>query len=336
MCLRTKQGGDVNPVMPLTELRLPEIKKIFTPGFVKQLKRIYMCGNYGDPAAAQDTLEIFQYFREMNPNIRLDIFSNGSMRTPNWWASMAKVIDHARFAIDGLAETNHIYRRGTSWNRIIENLKAFVDAGGHAEWDFIVFKHNEHQVDAARSLAEELGVAKFHIKKTGRFFSNQRAEGKGKQEVYDKGSEFAYYIEKPEDHKWQNNALEKETKIQAKHGSMKAYFDNTIVTCKVAQEKSLYITAEGLAFPCCWTANQMYPWYFRPEQGEIWKHMKRYEITKSSISALERPLQSIVNGVWIQESFKDSWGKPCLEDGKLRTCAKTCGTDFDPFKEQFA
>ena len=31
--------------------------------FIQQLERIYMCGNFGDPLVAKDTLEVFQYFR---------------------------------------------------------------------------------------------------------------------------------------------------------------------------------------------------------------------------------------------------------------------------------
>lgn len=335
MCLRTVQGGKINPQMPLIELSLEEIKKIFPQEFVRQLKRIYMCGNYGDPASAQDTLEAFAYFREVNPEIRLDIFSNGSMRTPDWWGKLAGIVDHARFAIDGLAETNHLYRRGTSWNRIIENLKSFTEHGGYAEWDFIVFKHNEHQVQEAKELAEELGVTKFHIKKTGRFFSNQLSKGKDRQEVFTKQGELDYYIEKPDSPIFQNNALEKEKEIVKRYGDMKNYFDRTPVACKVAKEKSLYVSAEGLVFPCCWTGNQMYPWYFREYGGEIWKHMERHSFDKDSISALKQPLAEIVDGEWIQNSFSKSWQCSSLEDGKLRTCAKTCGTDFDPFKEQF-
>lgn len=41
--------------------------------------------------------------------------------------------------------------RGTKWQIILKNMRGFFAAGGSAEWDFIVFRHNEHQVDAARA-----------------------------------------------------------------------------------------------------------------------------------------------------------------------------------------
>ena len=45
----------------------------------------------------------------------------------------------------------------------MRNVRAFVEAGGgNAEWDFIVFRHNEHQVEQARMLADgPLGFSMF-------------------------------------------------------------------------------------------------------------------------------------------------------------------------------
>ena len=37
------------------------------------------------------------------------------------------------------------------------------------DWKFIVFRHNEHQLDEARELAEEIGVRRLTFKKSGRF-----------------------------------------------------------------------------------------------------------------------------------------------------------------------
>ena len=51
----------------LDELTLDDIKGIFKPKFIKQLKAMQLCGNHGDPIVARDTLEVLQYFREHNP-----------------------------------------------------------------------------------------------------------------------------------------------------------------------------------------------------------------------------------------------------------------------------
>ncbi len=334
MCLRTVCGGKTNPQLPLTELDLEAAKRVFQPDFISQLDRIYMCGNYGDPIAAKDTLEVLKYFRSHSDQIRLELFTNGGVRKPEWWQELAKNVTLVHFSIDGLADTNHIYRRGTHFDAIMENVKAYIGAGGKAYWDFIVFKHNEHQVEEVKKLSKELGFERINIKKTGRFFSNERSAVKPTQVVYDKEGNEEYFLEMPEDPKYHNKSLKREEDLVAKYGSLDAYLDRTPVSCKVDEEKSLYISAEGLAFPCCWTGNQLYPWYFKEKAAPIWKLIEEVG-GKSAISAIEKPLKEIVEGPFFQKLIPDSWPKPSIKDGKLKVCAKTCGTEFDPFKDQF-
>src|SRR5688572_12111201 len=80
-CARSDHGGPVNPQLRLTELTLHDVRRIFSPPFVEQLRSLYACGNYGDPIVARDCLEIFQYFRACNPDIKLGIHTNGGARS---------------------------------------------------------------------------------------------------------------------------------------------------------------------------------------------------------------------------------------------------------------
>lgn len=335
MCGRNKFGGPDNDQLPMTELSLDDIKRIFPENFIKQLKRLYMCGNYGDPIAANDTLEVFEWLRIINPNIRLGLHTNGSARSPSWWSRLGKILnqqwDYVKFGLDGLQDTNHIYRRGTNWDKIMNNVASFIDAGGRAHWEFIVFKHNEHQISDAKALAERLGFVQFRTKKTGRFFSNTKLEGKDQQEVWSRDGTVEYHIEKPSNLEYQNDSLIKEKALVETFGTMLSYLDKTHVKCKVAEDKSIYISAEGLAFPCCWTANQLYVWYWGPRQSEIWKLL---DGDTSNVNALVNDLRDIVEGRYFR-MIRDSWDKSSISDGKLRVCAKTCGTGFDQFGEQF-
>lgn len=336
MCLRTVCGGENNPNLPLVELSLDDIKKIFKPEFVKQLDRIYMCGNYGDPLFANDTLEAFAYFRELNPSMRLEMFTNGSAKSEAWWTEIAKIIDLVHFSVDGLEDTNHIYRKGTNYPTIVRNIKAYRAAGGTAVWDYIVFRHNEHQIEEAKRLSEEWGFKKFNLKKTGRFFSNSKMASKNKQEVYDRKGELDYYIEMPIDEKFHNKALAKEQALIEKYGSLESYLDSTPIRCKVAAEKSLYISAMGRAFPCCWTANQLYPWYFPKEKSYMWKLLRKLENGVDDLNARERGLEAVVNGEFFQDVLLKSWDIKSIKEGRPKCCAKTCGTEFDPFRAQFS
>jgi len=336
-CGRNVLGTWVNPSLPITELTLDDCKKIFTKEFLLSLNRIYMCGNFGDPIAAQDTLDVMKYFREMNPNITLGMNTNGSAKNPEWWGELGKLLskkgDSVRFGIDGLDDTNHLYRQGCRFDVIMRNVESFIQSGGRAIWDYIVFKHNEHQVDDARTLAAEMGFIHFQVKKTGRFFSNNQLKGKDSQDVMGKDGTVKHVLEKPIDPQYQNNALQQEQSLIAKHGSLQNYLDNTPITCKTDTEGSIYISAEGLVFPCCWTANQLYVWYLEPKSSPLWKIIEHVG-GKDAINGIMVSVEKILAGPMFNY-IESTWSKPSCAAGKLKVCAKTCGKDFDPFGDQF-
>ena len=74
----------------------------------------------------------------------------------------------AWFGIDGLEDTNHIYRRNVDWDRLQKNFRAYIKAGGDAGWQFIVFPWNEHQIEEARQRSLDEGFATFALVQTVR------------------------------------------------------------------------------------------------------------------------------------------------------------------------
>ena len=365
MCARNINGGDVNPQMPNTELSIDDVKKILNEDFVRQLDRVYMCGNYGDPVAARDTLEAMAYFRATNPNINLSMHTNGSAKRPEWWAELARTIGtkgYVVFSLDGLEDTNHLYRQGTVWKKIMENAQAFIAAGGRARWDYIVFAHNEHQVDAAEALSKQMGFERFQYKKSARFFSMASGVTKEMHQAGNRKGMATTLLQAPTNPKYRNNALEDLSKIAksetpvkflpskaedvvsslypqifhkdpSKKKPMEQYWDEVPIKCKVQEEKSVYVSAEGVIQPCCWTAGQMYVWYWTPRGGQIWNAIDA--VGKDKLNALEYSLEEIINGEFFQEVIPNSWNKSSCADGKLAVCAKTCGTKYDAFSEQF-
>jgi MoaA/NifB/PqqE/SkfB family radical SAM enzyme len=365
-CARNINGGEVNPQLHNAELSLDDVKQILKPAFIKQLKRLYMCGNYGDPISATDTLEIFEYIRSHNAKMQLSFHTNASAKTPEWWSKLPAAMGKSHyvvFSVDGLEDTNHLYRQGTVWKSIMRNAEAFIAAGGRARWDYIVFGHNEHQVELARALAESMGFEKFNVKKSNRFFSNTRGAVKAEHQAGNrKGSETAL-LSMPKNPEYQNAALKQleslskdkgEVKIdfvstvaelEGKIGNqkfnldpdkkkdMEKYWDSVEVKCKVAEEKSIYITAEGYLQPCCWTAGQMYVWYWKERGGQIWDAIDAAGL--DSLDLRVNDLNDVINGKFMQEVIPESWTKPSCAEGKLAVCAKTCGAKYDAFAEQF-
>ena len=334
MCDRNMNGEGINPHINLDELSLEDCKKIFSPAFISQLKTMYMCGNLGDPIIAQDTLEIFRYFRENNSNMWLSMNTNGGARDENWWMELAQIFAGSGaviFSVDGLRSTNHLYRQGVVWDNVERSMKAFVKGGGRARWDFLIFEHNQHQVEEAEALSKEWGFEKFVAKKTGRFITQDSKKKETHQAKDRKGKDTAE-LKKP-DEKYQNKALSKQDKIIEKYGSMDAYYDAAPIVCKVKKENSLFITAEGLALPCCWTAGRMYKWWHKdPYIEQIWTHI---DIAggKNAIDA-RNGLKEVFN-TGIFDTIERSWKYESCSLGKLKVCAMKCGAEFDPFAEQF-
>lgn len=198
-------------------LRVEQIQQHFSDRVIGGLDKMFMCGNYGDPAAAENAMNIYQWFRNCNPDIVLGMNTNGGLRPITWWILLARILNQPRdyvvFSIDGLEDTNHIYRKNVQWHRVMENARAFIDAGGSAHWDMLVYQHNEHQVDECESLARRMGFKWFRAKVSKRPLADS--------------------LEWPVT--W--NRLE--------------YQPGTI-DCHALREQSMYIDAQGRVSPCCW------------------------------------------------------------------------------------
>ena len=319
MCDRNMNGGEDNPYLDDRELTFSIIHRTFPPSLIRQLDRMYMCGNYGDPILARDTMQILKYFRSHNDDIKLSMITNGCSKPTYWWEELAEVVNSVRFGIDGLADTHEIYRQGAIWSLIIRNARAYIDAGGYAIWDYLVFDHNEHQIEEARKLSEMFGFKEFVVKKTGRFFSNIKLEGKDEHEG----------LKKPKLEQNINKSLKKESDLVEKYGSMDSYLDQAEIDCKVLKNKEIYISAEGIVLPCCWLAGQMYKWYLPPNSSQVWEL-----IDKDLININKKSLIGIfMAGIF--DKIQETWGEPSVELGKLKTCALKCGQELDQFGDQF-
>jgi len=336
MCDRNENGGPDNRHITNAELSLADCKQIFSPEFIKQLKSMYMCGNLGDPIVAKDTLEIFRYFRKHNPTMWLSMNTNAGAKNEEWWGQLAEVFGRMGaviFSVDGLRDTNHLYRQGVVWDNVERNMRAFIDAGGRARWDYIIFGHNEHQVNEAEALAKQWGVERFQKKKSARFFT-ATSKAKDQHQAQNRKGEQTQVIAKPIKLENQNLALLKQKEIEKTYGSMNDYYNSCSIKCKAVEKSEIFITAEGLLMPCCWTAGRMYKWWHKDYRAEqIWDHIDRVGGV-SAINVIENDLQQVMEGPLL-DSIESSWKLSSIKEGKLGVCAMKCGSEFDPFGEQF-
>jgi len=333
MCSRNILGGRVAPELPIAELSLQDVRKIFPQPFIRQLNMIYLCGNYGDPIVAKGTLGALEYFRSSNPDIRLGIYTNGSARELGFWRRLAELVDYCRFGIDGLEDTNHIYRRGTQWPKLMESVRSFIDAGGNAEWDFIVFRHNEHQVDMARKLSKEIGFTRFTAKRTARFIHPSTGENLKKIPVQDRNGNHEYDLEEPESEIFQNTAARRIDQRSKSHFRFAGYLEETPIACKAAATRSIYVSAEGEVFPCCWTG-MLYRWYSRSSAAHYLSLVEASEDGRAGIDGKQRDIRDIIAGPVFQEAVPAAWKKGQIGAARLEVCARVCGSE-DAYSEQF-
>ena len=133
---------------------------------------------------------------------------------------MAKYNTIVVFGIDGLSDTNHIYRKNVNWSKLEENYKTFIDHGGKAIWQFIVFEHNKHQLSQAKKISKIEKFLAFNEK----------------------------YSER------ENHEVVEIKKKNIEHDFIKCkatYFNEEL-------EKSFFIDVNGTVWPCCWMGTSNY------------------------------------------------------------------------------
>ena len=206
------------------------------------LKKVYFCGTHGDPIAYPFLLAAVKYCKERN--LQVEIFTNGSLRSSDWWNKLLACLDKDDkivFGIDGI-ETNHLYRQNTDIKKILNNVKLAVSSGIIVQWDFLAFKHNEHELEKCKDIAKELGVKKFRIRKTARFFNS-------KFEVKNSNNETAYYLEPPTDTSLRHPDFKK---IKELYSSLPNEYN---ITCLYKEAKKIYINSRLEVFPCCYISD---------------------------------------------------------------------------------
>ena len=132
-------------------------------------------GCYGDVIYHPDFLEICDYYQNTR-NKKLVIHTNGSAKPKKFWDTAASLTWNKQtefhFAVDGLSDTNHIYRINSKWDQIEYAMRTMcsIPYGKRPVmiWKYLIFPYNEHQVEQARELAAEIGFDKFHAVRSWR------------------------------------------------------------------------------------------------------------------------------------------------------------------------
>lgn len=274
------------------------------------LDTIFFSGMVGDPCAAPNFLEVCKIIKERAPHIHIKVSTNGAMKNTEFWKELASILGKGswiRFAIDGLQDTNHIYRVNAKWDKIMENSKAFIDNGGEAEWQYIAFKHNEHQIEEARELSKTMGFDRFVVRRSHRW-------------LLDALFETQYVgIEVPTNDKYVHPLILKRKKTFPIVDALKVSNDSK-VKCEVQGRSSVYISADGWVFPCVYVGTCVHLMKTRTLH-DGWTNLWETH-GKDNINLLKNDWDSILSGPFFN-NIQNSWDVG-YNEGRLAACGLFC------------
>jgi len=207
-----------------SDLKIEDLQHFFTGKILEDTEQVIFCGNHGDPIYHPEFGKMLQFFIDIKPEIDLKIITNGAHRTSTWWDNILSILrpqDKINLSIDGLEDTNHLYRVNSKWSSVQIALEALSTSASITIWRFIVFKHNEHQIDEAKDLAKKYNLNAFTTLKSSRY---------DEQDDLMPSSEWV-------GNKW-NKRFNKE-------------YNERYIHPRCTDGLGHYISAEGVYAPCC-------------------------------------------------------------------------------------
>lgn len=273
--------------------------KIFSTTWFAEAKYFVTIGNNGDPMANPEVADIFEKARYYNPTVSFSVHTNGSLGTEGTFKQLGRLFnlrkDKFWFALDGLEDTNHYYRVGVDWDKVMENSQTFIDAGGNAGWKFVPFKHNVHQIAKAKNLSKQLGFNEFKV------VNNIIGEPDYANEVL-------------------KNFHAKNTEILDNYNDIPNWITdnespwvtrNCNVNPQCTENNMIFISSTKKLYPCCW---------FDGEWNQSVKNWWNKEGSWNDLSIYD--VESIMQNNKLKELI-NSFNKEKI----IKTCQNLCGLD---------
>jgi len=292
VCVRRYNGGPMNNVIKNIELGVDYFKNQLGKEFIKEVLAWEFCGTKGDPIACTELKEIIVYLRSVNLFTSFTIHTNGGFRSKEWWYELGTILKNTGssviWGIDGLEDTNHIYRKNVKWNKVWENLNAYTEGGGHSIWQFLEFAHNKHQIPEIEKICKDLGIELWVKDPVGfhRVHKHNTVEVTP-IEVFDEDGEYSYSI-LPKDADLDHIKIipvddhgrflrRQEIKY---HGELQGNYN---IKCKIGnQTPDLYIDCDGAFIPCCYIGAGMHIGGIDPQLAEQFKDKESFIPSKDN------------------------------------------------------
>ena len=330
-CVRTQMLDDdiQSNQLQLTNIT-PDLFETIAQGLGEHAKNITasFCGTTGDAMSHPHIEEIVDIALKYYKDVFLE--TNGGTRTTQWWGDFAKKQNvKVRFSIDGLADTNVLYRINTDFEKIIANAKAFIDAKGNADWKYIIFDHNQHQVEQARDLAREIGFKHFTTVASNRFYRKKITVDPDRYQAkinkVDKKIKQTGFEIKP--------SAKSDKEVIAKQQETWETLDSdqdVQIECRTSKEGYLFVDQWGKLWPCCfWAAMDEGGWKKDSLHWSVWKNKFEGMYGKdfnqlSESNTITDMLEHDLYKSWLPDSFSGQHDKctVCISKCTAKKTAK--------------
>ena len=314
------------------------------------LKYISYDDGFGDSPLHPDFLAMVEYAAQAEGLQMLTISTNASMRTTKWWAELGAILNKhlpcnaeheghkVFFDLDGIDnETQEMYRINTSFDKVIDNARAFIGEGGFAAWKMIPFEFNEPLEERAKELALEYGFREFHRDRVQRMeqvasklaifkalkgddadYGDMRdteidmSPKKNLDQVAEKAKGLIQDIE-----------INHELTVEQNLDNAK---EKSGIICEWAENKMWQVSHDGGVYRCCWHQSN-YNYWTKLNSGDkhAWERfMDNYDENWNNINY--HTWDEIVNHKFFTEDLEKSWSNSYDDEvmPKLKVCTKRC------------
>lgn len=331
VCNRNTHGGPVIDEVVSQELTLADIINMFPKEILKNLSVINYCGNFGDAGFSKELISILRYFRDNSEQyLTQQVRTNGGMRSPEFWEELGsffvekppKYNNGVVWSVDGLEDTNHIYRRNVKWDKVYANMQAYAKTKAYGRWEYLLFEHNKHQVDEARKLAHSLGFS-FTVKDPYGFSDN-----KSYIEVYNRDLTHAYNIF-PSNYDGNKKTIHNKYVLSKKPhiltDAQETSSKNKTIQCEATQtpHQKIFVTSSGHLIPCCYLSGPLINHKFTYANQQFYEKLNELGLDK--IDLRKRNMIDILQDSEFTNFFIKGWENKSIAEGRLLFCTEQCG-----------
>jgi len=221
------------------------------------IESVVLCGNYGDAAGTATLPELIELAHTINPKIHFIVVSNMGLGSTAFWKKLALLPNvMIQCSIDGLSDTNHIYRRFVDWSIVWRNINTITQHGAVCEWKFIEFSWNTHQIEEARSISKTLGFNNFIVTPNNNLVANDIFYKAYTDNIDDWDNKRAFKgLVAPE----QTDLREDDSfDVQLDLLKSREMHADTIQCYTKTVDQSIHIDWQGSVWPCCWYGGAVY------------------------------------------------------------------------------